>query len=616
MFQTQHGANLAKHLSIHHPQEYKNVCDQNESGSSSHSTPLKKSEDTLNILSQECVKLVAIHGRPLSLIDDEAFQKILSLVPVKVENENKKINSYNIRDQVVKTAYELRTELANELRGKFISLKVDIASISTRGFMGVNLQFIQNGRIILRNIGLIELHQSHTSEYLKEKLLFILTKFRIDTNQIYSITTDNGANMIKMGRLMNVLDDPSPGSSNNTGLTSESDEENDGDININESEIEARLEEITNFEYCFGIIRPHICIVKCAAHTLQLAVNDACKNPEIQLSFASARRIIKKLRTPTYSMALRAENKNKPILDCPTRWNSTIDMIESLFTLKDICSSDPRNLFLPDSTWKILEEIVAALKPAKKLMIKLQSEQLTVGDCYLSWMTCKLETSDLNTTLANEITSNIENRESMLFNSEAFINAMIMDPRINSTLKIDQQQAAKSQITSLYTRLLKFYDFEKSNDHIDTTEVTDPPDEYESDKENINSVQTKLRDFLNTSYMERHDNISTLLQPRLGGIIDECVQKFKEALSVFLEEPLLDCSADILKFWEHKKEKYPSLYKVAKIVLATPVTEVSVERLFSSMKFVVSDLRLNLKDDIIEDILFIRSNHLHKKYNN
>ncbi|CAH2087433.1 unnamed protein product [Euphydryas editha] len=240
-------------------------------------------------------------------------------------------------------------------------------------------------------------------------------------------------------------------------------------------------------------------------------------------------------------------------------------------------------------------------------MLKLQSEQLTVGDCYLSWLTCKLETSDINTIFARELISNIEDRQSVLFN-EAFISAMFFDPRINSTLTIDQQQSAKNQIISLYVRLLQLNDINKINEK-DTTSETDLPEEFE--KENRFSVHNKLQNFLINTYIEKHDNVSTLL-PSRHGVIDECVQTFKENLSMFLEEPLLDSSADVLKFWEQKKGKYPTLYEVAKIVLATPVTQVSVERLFSSMKFIMSDLRLNLKDDIIEDILFIRSYHLHK----
>ena len=39
-----------------------------------------------------------------------------------------------------------------------------------------------------------------------------------------------------------------------------------------------------------------------------------------------------------------------------------------------------------------------------------------------------------------------------------------------------------------------------------------------------------------------------------------------------------------------------------------PVTQVSVERLFSSMKFILSDHRASMKQDLLDAILFLRAN--------
>lgn len=70
--------------------------------------------------------------------------------------------------------------------------------------------------IKFKTIGLIELTESYSGifyitflyklilinhliigAYLKETVLNVLKKFKINQNQIYSITTDNGANMVK-----------------------------------------------------------------------------------------------------------------------------------------------------------------------------------------------------------------------------------------------------------------------------------------------------------------------------------------------------------------------------------------------------------------------------------
>ena len=57
------------------------------------------------------------------------------------------------------------------------------------------------------------------------------------------------------------------------------------------------------------------------------------------------------------------------------------------------------------------------------------------------------------------------------------------------------------------------------------------------------------------------------------------------------------------------KERYPPIIKdVCLILSCLPVTQVSVERLFSSLKLLKSDLRSRLKDDILDNMLFLRCN--------
>jgi hAT family C-terminal dimerisation region len=80
------------------------------------------------------------------------------------------------------------------------------------------------------------------------------------------------------------------------------------------------------------------------------------------------------------------------------------------------------------------------------------------------------------------------------------------------------------------------------------------------------------------------------------------------ALNSFEKTPRLDKRANILTFWEDNKLIMPELYKLAQTVLAVPATQVSVERLFSGMKFILSHLRASMNSDILEDILIVRSN--------
>ena len=56
---------------------------------------------------------------------------------------------------------------------------------------------------------------------------------------------------------------------------------------------------------------------------------------------------------------------------------------------------------------------------------------------------------------------------------------------------------------------------------------------------------------------------------------------------------------------------YPKVVQdVAWILTALPTTQVSVERLFSGLRFIKSDLRASMKEDLTDAILFLRTNSI------
>ena len=60
--------------------------------------------------------------------------------------------------------------------------------------------------------------------------------------------------------------------------------------------------------------------------------------------------------------------------------------------------------------------------------------------------------------------------------------------------------------------------------------------------------------------------------------------------------------------WDVIKQLEEPLLTTAQILSAMPVTQVSVERLFSSMKFILSDQRSSMTQELLEAILFLRAN--------
>lgn len=68
-----------------------------------------------------------------------------------------------------------------------------------------------------------------------------------------------------------------------------------------------------------------------------------------------------------------------------------------------------------------------------------------------------------------------------------------------------------------------------------------------------------------------------------------------------------------MKIWEAIRDFYPPCLKDAALVLTSlPPTQVSVERLFSALKILKSDRRSRLSEDILDAMLFLRTNTFSK----
>ena len=107
--------------------------------------------------------------------------------------------------------------------------------------------------------------------------------------------------------------------------------------------------------------------------------------------------------------------------------------------------------------------------------------------------------------------------------------------------------------------------------------------------------------------MEKSQNVasstSNLSRENPGGII-------RPLLLELGREERLKKDRNILEYWKQQALKKPQLFELSKVALAVPATQVSVEKLFSGLKFLIGHLRCSLKDDVIDAISLIRSNHI------
>lgn len=295
-----------------------------------------------------------------------------------------------------------------------------------REFLGVTLQYADKRTIKIRTLDILELYDRHTAENLAADICKILEPYDIDLKRILTVTTDNANNMTaavarlktSQEKLMNGIDDEEDSDSETEDSISDQDEQ------------EPSTSKFEKIEF----VEPILNGIRCAEHTLQLAVNDTLKATKFKSILERIRAGVKALRKMPYKRMFKLSNKRRPKLDCVTRWNSTYLMLESLWKEKIFihglvdCKGEP---IIDNSLWTFIEEYLSALKPVAEATVQLQGSQITFGDFFLIWEKCCFQINKKDDELSVTLAAKMIERRKQLMNNEAFLGAIYMDQRIN-----------------------------------------------------------------------------------------------------------------------------------------------------------------------------------------
>ncbi len=115
----------------------------------------------------------------------------------------------------------------------------------------------------------------------------------------------------------------------------------------------------------------------CVAHTLQLLINPVCKN-HYRTLLVAARKLVSKIRkSSTLTQDLQTEYGRTVIADCPTRWNSTYQMVRRLLEIRhsiDSVLAKAKHDTLRNKEWERLQELISLLQPFAEQTDVLQSD--------------------------------------------------------------------------------------------------------------------------------------------------------------------------------------------------------------------------------------------------
>lgn len=321
---------------------------------------------------QHCAEIVTVNGQPYSDLDASGFKKLNAEKLQELEDAGycvglKPPKYPAVRDQIKYLSSEITKQIKFEVNGKFVSLMVDTASKYQRSILGISVQFMLGSSVDIRSIGMMHLDSSHTARHIADKIFEQLNLFEIKPTQLIAITTDNASNMTAMVNRFNMMFDQDVVESNDYEDEHKAENEQIREIEIdfqiqlglrNEDEIRDVINNIVDEmdledPSCNGdlisiindepntekllreledILEKHtlnINGIRCAIHTLQLAVRSAMNDKEFQILISLCRAVCKELRKNTNINELNNKNIRFkiPRIDCKTRWNSSYRMV-------------------------------------------------------------------------------------------------------------------------------------------------------------------------------------------------------------------------------------------------------------------------------------------------
>ena len=290
------------------------------------------------------------------------------------------------------------------------------------------------GKIVLRSLAMRELTVRHTAHNLRNILVDILSQYDIDIQKIYTVTTDNGANMLSSVRLLSEqqLNETNDYLDLSRYSQLSGEEDNYDDCKSDDFLADDLLNVVQEAQ------RSLLSGINCCAHTIQLAVQDALKCTSATELLKVARSIVKQLKCQNLMMILRQMKSKMPILDCVTRWSSSYCMLDRLLELRKFCKEMEETvptIYLSEVDWNNIAKLRDTLKPVQITTSTIQLQQLTPGDFLKAWMKCKIDVCKIHSIFSVELLRCMEVREQTFLENDVIRAAIYMDPRHVKLLK-------------------------------------------------------------------------------------------------------------------------------------------------------------------------------------
>ncbi|XP_055960617.1 zinc finger BED domain-containing protein RICESLEEPER 2-like [Mercurialis annua] len=529
-----------------------------------------------DVIRQAVAYMIVVDELPFRFVEKQGFRKLMSVACPMFKIPSRFTVNRDCYSMFVEEKLKLKKILKTCTQR--VSLTSDTWTSNQRlNYMCITAHYIDNDWKLNKKIISFVPCSKHKGEYLSKALESCLQEWGV--KNIFSVTLDNAENnSTAMGFFMKKM-----------------------------------LSWGTTPERC------KYAHMRCVAHILNLVESDGLK--ESGSSYEKVRGAVRYIKNSPLRLSkfkackLSTETvcKRSLCLDVPTRWNSTYLMLSTALLYQKVFEEyeEVESSFKADlgenvptfSDWENVRELCGMLECFYKMTLRISGSLYVTANNHLN------EISDLCTILQDWIaSSDLSLRlmgtkmkakfdkywgEPLVMNKIIFF-ANILDPRdrivfMEYTLcGMYGSQKGKFLFACLmedFASLFNDYDVQYKKE-LATAGQSSPSNENSGQLSQANSV-------LKERFMQQ-----MLETGGVGG-------SKKSELDVYLSEAVVpnDSGFDILNWWKFNSQRFPVLSRIARDVLAVPVSTVASESAFSTGGRVLDDFRSCLTPKIVEALI-------------
>ncbi|KAK7162496.1 hypothetical protein R3I93_006724 [Phoxinus phoxinus] len=294
----------------------------------------------------------------------------------------------------------------------------------------------------------------------------------------------------------------------------------------------------------------------------------------------------------------------RPEQDCPTRWNSTFYMLKRFLESKDAIISTLAIVSAPvdpltQEEWEVVEEVCRVLEPFEQVTVEISGESYVTASKMI--LLCKgLQRITANRQREANVTTGqvIELMDTLCSSMDRKFHKMEYNHVLSETAALDPR-----------FKKLAFSDaraIDEALQRITSAAGRDSPSSQtpgQQEAEGAEGAEAPAVVPQTSAVWMLFDEKATGNAARRNPSADAIME-----VRSYLEEPLLQRSADPLSWWKNKASIYPRLTKVMTGRLCIVATSVPSERVFSKTGQIITERRNRISPSKVRQLAFLNAN--------